>query len=1056
VNGGPFSNYTSSNQIEWTAVAGPDNDVHVEVRNVGSPNPFDGFANYTAYNVWSPANVTGLQPDVDPGVAGNPVNWTATVDLLTGSGSYEYAYLVDDAVLQNYTTSNNWTWTPADPDDVGTHKVSVYVRNVGSPNDPDSLFDVNGYEVIPSIKITSFTNNTSTPILAGDVIDWQATADSGAGGAEFQFLLDTTPMQGYTSLSAWTWDTAGAEGVHEVAVRAQTAGSTSGYYDEASSGPFTVYSSVSVTLRPGLPEPLDKDTFVTWYADATGGTGEYQYQFELNGPSTSGWEVVQPFSPDSNWGWTTSGVDVGLNSVRVTVRNLGRSDDNAMDTYADYQVTLPVVLDPLVSSLAKGTSGQPVTFTATAHDGTGNYEFEFQHKVVGGNYSTVQNWSPTPTYDWTPLPSDEGGHYIRVAVRKAESPTGDTEASTYMYFRVLSPVHINSLTPDPLGPIGATNPVVLTPSTSGGLNDYEYQFQLNGPGTGYTWSVLQDYTSTTSWTWNTTDADIGTNSIRVRARNAGLNEPFYDELDYPNYEVVVNYVSAYLNSFTSDVQSPQNINTPITFTADAGGGSGTILYRYMRKGPDTGGVPQVFQDWTSVTPTWSWTPNDTQIGWNYVKVQVKDLNKPDDIFDDEIMIPYQVVNPIYVESLNPGVPSPRTYPDPVTFTAVARGGTPGVGYQYRFERSGPDNGYTYAMVQDWSTNKSWYWVPPDVAAAGTGNNYIRVKVRAADVPLSETTFDDVLPITYRILAPAVIDSLTSEYANPGSVGRTDRWVTSAHGATGQFYYRYKRKGPDTSGAYVVERPWDLSPIWDWTPTDTQKGGNYVRVEIKKSIDPLDDTYDAGTWVYYRIVDPVTISEFTCSEVSPGPVDTQVTWTAKGTGGDAGKYQYQFSRKVVGGTYETVQDWSAVNTYSWTPTVTDLGAYYVRVRIRKDTETLDQQEDAKWLYYRVTNPIVITDFYPSVASPTYWGQDVIWTCIAGGGDGSYMYKFLRKGPDTSGDYVEVQGWSTSNTWTWPTDGFSEGGNYIKVCVKKATEPGDVIDAKEWLYFRTFAP
>ncbi len=67
--------------------------------------------------------------------------------------------------------------------------------------------------------------------------------------------------------------------------------------------------------------------------------------------------------------------------------------------------------------------------------------------------------------------------------------------------------------------------------------------------------------------------------------------------------------------------------------------------------------------------------------------------------------------------------------------------------------------------------------------------------------------------------------------------------------------------------------------------------------------------------------------------SPQPVGTTISWTATATGG-TGTYEYQFSAEGVGQPLQVRQDYSPLNTWSWTPSTLD-GSFTVTVAV-KDT------------------------------------------------------------------------------------------------------------------------
>ena len=61
----------------------------------------------------------------------------------------------------------------------------------------------------------------------------------------------------------------------------------------------------------------------------------------------------------------------------------------------------------------------------------------------------------------------------------------------------------------------------FTATATGGKSPYQYQFLLNGPGTGGRTVVKRSYSTTNTWTWKPGSSDIGTSTVTVRVRNSG-------------------------------------------------------------------------------------------------------------------------------------------------------------------------------------------------------------------------------------------------------------------------------------------------------------------------------------------------------------------------------------------------------------------------------------------------------------------------------------------------------------------------------------------------------
>ena len=77
------------------------------------------------------------------------------------------------------------------------------------------------------------------------------------------------------------------------------------------------------------------------------------------------------------------------------------------------------------------------------------------------------------------------------------------------------------LTADPASSCVKGTAVTFKAEGSGGTGKYEYRFSKKGPTKAEKWARTQKYSSKNTWTWMTTDADVGLNRIVVQVRSSG-------------------------------------------------------------------------------------------------------------------------------------------------------------------------------------------------------------------------------------------------------------------------------------------------------------------------------------------------------------------------------------------------------------------------------------------------------------------------------------------------------------------------------------------------------
>ncbi len=283
----------------------------------------------------------------------------------------------------------------------------------------------------------------------------------------------------------------------------------------------------TVALAANPPGSADPGTPVTWTAQASGGSGNYQYQF-LSGVDGGPVSIVQDYGPDPTFTWTNTGA-IGAYVFRVNVRNQGSAVAGATAARMYYIGALRPASDVNVVSDPRSpqSPGTPVLFTAAASGGTaGTYEYQYLLSENGGPFSIVKPYNTISSFNWTDT-GTAGKYFFRVNARQAGS-TGPAEATTALTYVLAEPppppppVTGVTLSASPASPQSPGTQVTFTGVASGGSGTYEYRFWLLTNGT---WSIVQDYSSASTWTWNTAGVAAGDYLIAVHSRSAGSTSP---------------------------------------------------------------------------------------------------------------------------------------------------------------------------------------------------------------------------------------------------------------------------------------------------------------------------------------------------------------------------------------------------------------------------------------------------------------------------------------------------------------------------------------------------
>jgi hypothetical protein len=521
------------------------------------PDPLQACSGYSV--------PTGLPLFVETG--GN-VNTTVTTHTLTGNGVALDNCAIDssNSALTNYLYARGGAiMIPRQPLQAGVkYVVSLTVNGVAY----SWSFTVGAFTFCHSVSVLP---SLPSPAVVGSSITFTASA-TGCPNAnpiyEFWVLAPGASLytlgQAYSTNATFNWSTAGkAAGIYGFSVwvrdsaSAGISGNASGRWDSYNYSQYTLTASCpAVSDSPSPASPAMAGTTVTFTASAPGCPSPNPlYQFWVLAPGASLYSLGQAYSSTATFSWNTSGKAAGTYAITVWVRDaasVGTSSNSSgsWDAYNYSQYTLiagcPAVGDsPSVASPV--ASGTTVVFTASA-PGCPNPRYEFWVLAPGASlYTLGQAYSSTATFSWSTAGKGGGTYAITVWVQDAGSTgisgnsSGRWDAYIYMQYTLTGTCTSVSDSPSQLSPAAVGTKVIFTATATGCPNPL-YEFWVLAPGASL-YTLAQGYSTTATFTWDTTGKARGIYAITVWVRDAASagtssnSSGSWDAYNYSQYTV---------------------------------------------------------------------------------------------------------------------------------------------------------------------------------------------------------------------------------------------------------------------------------------------------------------------------------------------------------------------------------------------------------------------------------------------------------------------------------------------------------------------------------------
>ena len=646
-----------------------------------------------------------------PQVRNTEINITAE-----GSGGTEQLYkfnMFDGeqwTVVQDYSPTNTFKWVP---DKVGDYKFSVHIKDKFSSNEYDD-YQAFEYKIVSHpIDIESVTTDKQSPQPVNSTVRLTANA-SGSNDILYKFHVydgnEWTDLTQFTTSNTIDWKpTKGGD--YKFSVHVKDKYSTAEYDDFYA---FT-YSIIgppemnSVTANKVSPQKVNETIRIT--ANATGGT-EKLYKFHVFDGNE--WVDLTQFTASNTLDWTPTKAASYKFSVHVKDKNSSKAYDDFGVLYFDIKAD-PVQVQ---SVTANKTSPQKVneTIRITTNATGGSEKLYKFHVYDGKTWTDLTQFTTSNTFDWKP--TKPASYKFSVHVKDKNSSKAYDDFGV-LYFDINgdtpAPVQVQSLTPNVTSPVSEGTTVTFTANATGGVEKL-YKFHVFD---GKQWRVLKDYSTSNTLTWK---PSAGEYKVVVHVRDRSSNKA-YDAYTYVMYKV--NNVAVKMIDVQKSLQSPQAVNTTVTLTALAEGGSQKLYKFHVYDG-------KVWTDLTQFTTsnTFDWKP--TKAGTYKFSVHVKDKNSQNK-YDDFKAFEYAVTALPPVDMVN--VTHEKTADNKVKITANATGGSQLV---YKFHVF---DGTEWTVLQDYSSVNTFNWNPQP--------GHYKISVHVKDVNSSKT-YDDYGAFEYEV------------------------------------------------------------------------------------------------------------------------------------------------------------------------------------------------------------------------------------------------------------------------------------------------------------------
>jgi spore germination protein YaaH len=652
------------------------------------------------------------------------------------------------------------------------------------------------------------------------------------------------------------------------------------------------------------------------------GTGTFRFWMQ---PPGGAFSIVQDFSTTNTLTWDTTGKPLGTYTFQVDAKNQGSSPPLGYDTQMRLPLRLALCVTPTIAPdlAAPKLPGTAVTFTpAVTCQGTPEYRFWI--KPPNGAWTMTQDYGTAATFRWDTSRLPYGDYYVGVHVRTTGTtvPYESFVSIPYSLRSCISP----ALSTDKASPQPTGVQVALT-GTSQCDGTPQYRFMIQAPDG--TWSVAQDFGSSTAYTWAGGGAG-GTYNLELDAKSSSAPTS-----SMASTQLAYTRSSCTAVTLTTNPPSPQLPGPSVVLTGSATCPA-TAQYRFWIHKPD--GTVGVVQDYGPAN-TYTWNTAGLPVGWYGLRVDARDVGATS-VYEAVGTMQYAVAEPACTTptvSVDP--PAPQGTGTMVSFTATT---TTCPHPLFEFWLAPPGATSPWILAQGYTSSPTWRW-----NTTGASSDDYRVEVWVRDTMSGiisgsdRGTYDAVTGVTDTVTStPCSTPSVSASPASPAVAGTPVAITAGATCSHANPLYEFWARWHGSSTWQIVQ-PYSTNATYQWNSTGAATGTEYFGVWVRDSSSAGINSssmgrYDALASLPYSVVTPtcasVTVSAAPAS-VARGS-GTHVTITGAASGCTSSNPRYQFwMRAASQSTWQLVQSYSISATYDWNSTGAAPGTVYFGVWVK---------------------------------------------------------------------------------------------------------------------------